>query len=178
MEHQARTNDSENTSRKPITVEEMAPRKLRDRRRSFPRSTGLQTPNILKTQQQSCFSGSAYSFFGKKGQFVRGVSGITQSQTDRVRVPGTAEIDDLRTAISVLLESGAFEAVKGIGYALPHVSSSLICRSREPCLATTDDTLVLIVAKGALVADPHEGCGSDVAITDGAFAIALVAEAP
>ena len=43
-------------------------------------------------------------------------------------------------------------------------------------LATTDDTLVLIVTKGAFIAYPHQRCGSNVAVADGAFAVTFVAE--
>lgn len=92
-------------------------------------------------------------------------------------VPGTPQVYDLRTAISVLLQSGAFEAVEGIRYPLPHISSSLSDQGRASYLATTDYTLILVVSKGALIADPHKSCRSDVAITNRAFAITLVAEA-
>ena len=44
-------------------------------------------------------------------------------------------------------------------------------------LAATNDALVLVVAKGALVADADEGRGPHVAVADGALAVALIAEA-
>ena len=66
--------------------------------------------------------------------------------------PRTAQVDDLRTAVAVLLQASAFEAVEGIGNAL----------------AAAHDALILVVAKGALVADAHEGLGADVGVADGA----------
>lgn len=60
--------------------------------------------------------------------------------------PRTTQIDNLGTAIPVLFQSGALEAVESVGDAL----------------AAADDTFVLVVAKGALVADAHEGCWADV----------------
>lgn len=47
----------------------------------------------------------------------------------------------------------------------------------EAHLAATHDAFVLVVAKGALVADAHQGRGPHVAVADGALAVALVAEA-
>lgn len=44
-------------------------------------------------------------------------------------------------------------------------------------LAAANNTLVLVVAKGAFVADANEGGGAHVAVADWAFAVALVAEA-
>ena len=44
-------------------------------------------------------------------------------------------------------------------------------------LTTAYHALILIVAKGAFVADTDECCGSHVAIADGAFAVAFVAKA-
>lgn len=44
------------------------------------------------------------------------------------------------------------------------------------CLATTDNTFVLIVSETALIADADEGGRSHVGIADGAFAIAFIAE--
>lgn len=43
-------------------------------------------------------------------------------------------------------------------------------------LATTDDTFILIVAKRALVTYSHERRRSNVAVANGTFAVALVAE--
>lgn len=75
--------------------------------------------------------------------------------------PRTTQIYNLGTPIAILLQPGALEAVKGVGDALP----------------ATDDALVLVVAEAALVADADEGGGPDVGVADGAFAVALVAEA-
>ena len=75
--------------------------------------------------------------------------------------PATPQIDDLRTPIPILFQPGALKAVESVGDAL----------------ATADDALVLVVAEGALVADADQGGGADVGVADGAFAVALVAEA-
>jgi hypothetical protein len=74
--------------------------------------------------------------------------------------PGAAQVDDLRTAVPVLLQPGTLETVKRVGDAF----------------AATYDTLVLIVAEAAFVADADQGRRPDVAIAYGAFAVALVAE--
>lgn len=73
----------------------------------------------------------------------------------------TAQVDDLGAAVAVLLQASALEAVESVG----------------DSLAAAHDTLVLVVAEGAFVADADEGGGADVAVTDGALSIALVAEA-
>jgi hypothetical protein len=44
-------------------------------------------------------------------------------------------------------------------------------------LAAAHDTLVLIVAERALVADSYESSWANVGVADWAFAVALVAEA-
>jgi uncharacterized hydantoinase/oxoprolinase family protein len=44
-------------------------------------------------------------------------------------------------------------------------------------IATADNTLVLVVAEGALVTDMRDSRRSDVAVANWAFAVALVAEA-
>ena len=49
---------------------------------------------------------------------------------------GTSEVDDLGAAMAVLLQARTFEAVEGIGNDF----------------TTADDTLVLVVSKGTLVA--------------------------
>jgi hypothetical protein len=49
-------------------------------------------------------------------------------------------------------------------------------KERENYLATTDYTFILIVAKGAFVADAYEGCWAHVTVAYGAFAVAFVAE--
>lgn len=74
--------------------------------------------------------------------------------------PRAAQVDDLRTPIPILLQPRTFEAIEGIADAL----------------AATHDTLVLVVAEGALVADARQGRGPHVRVADGAFAVTLVAE--
>jgi hypothetical protein len=75
--------------------------------------------------------------------------------------PTTSQIDNLRTPIPVLFEPRALKAVECIAYPL----------------AAAYDAFVLIVAKGALVADARQRCGTDVGIADGTFAVAFVAQA-
>jgi len=75
--------------------------------------------------------------------------------------PTAAQIDNLRTAVSVLLQPRALEAVESVADAL----------------AAAHDTFVLVVAEGAFVADSNESGWSHVRVADGAFAVALVAEA-
>ena len=75
--------------------------------------------------------------------------------------PRAPEVDDLRTAISILLQPRALKAIESI---------------RDP-LPAANDTLVLVIAKRAFVANSHEGGRADVAVADGAFAVAFVAEA-
>lgn len=75
--------------------------------------------------------------------------------------PRASQIYNLGTAIPVLLEARALEAVERVGDAL----------------AAADDALVLVVAKAALVADAHEGRGAHVGVAHGTLAVALVAEA-
>jgi hypothetical protein len=74
--------------------------------------------------------------------------------------PTAAQVYNLRTPVSVLLQARALEAVEGVADAL----------------AAAHDTLVLIVAEGALVADAHQRRRSDVRVADWTFAVALVAE--
>lgn len=74
--------------------------------------------------------------------------------------PRTSEIDDLWTTVAVLLQARAFEAVERVG----------------DTLTPADDTLVLEVPEGTLVAYSHQSGGSNVGIADRAFAIALVAK--
>lgn len=71
-----------------------------------------------------------------------------------------AEVDDLGTAVAILLEARALEAVEGVADAL----------------AAADDALVLVVAEGALVADAHERGRAHVRVADGALAVALVTQ--
>ena len=75
--------------------------------------------------------------------------------------PRTTQIDNLRTSIPVLLKARALEAVEGI----------------RDALATADDALILVVAKGTFVTDTGERGRADVRVAYGAFAVALVAEA-
>lgn len=74
--------------------------------------------------------------------------------------PRTAQVDDLGTPVSILLQTRTFEAVECI----------------RDALATAHDTLVLVVPKGALIADSHQGRRSHIRVADGAFAVAFVAE--
>ncbi len=55
--------------------------------------------------------------------------------------PRTPQIDNLRTPVSIFLQSGTFEAVEGV---------------RDP-LPAADHTLVLIVSERAFIADSGEG---------------------
>lgn len=71
----------------------------------------------------------------------------------------TAQIDNLRTAISVFLQSRAREAVEGI----------------TDAFATADDTFVLVIAKSTFVAYTDCGGGPDVGIAYWTLAIAFVA---
>ena len=75
--------------------------------------------------------------------------------------PRASQVDDFRASISVFLQPRTFEAVEGVRDALP----------------TADDTLILVVAERAFVADTGEGGWSYVRVADGAFAVAFVAEA-
>jgi hypothetical protein len=75
--------------------------------------------------------------------------------------PRTSQVHNLRAPISILLEPGTFKTVECVAYSLP----------------TTDDAFILVIAEGALVADPREGSGPDIGVANGAFAIAFVAEA-
>ena len=102
--------------------------------------------------------------------------------------PRTPQIDNLRTPIPILLQPRTLEAVERVRDALfptavistcnksPSQSSKRERRSSTH-LATAHDALVLVIAKGALVADTDEGRGAHVAVADGAFAVAFVAEA-
>ncbi len=75
--------------------------------------------------------------------------------------PTAPQINNLRAPIPILLQPRALEAVERVADAL----------------AAADDAFVLVVAEGAFVADADEGGGADVGVTDGAFAVAFVAEA-
>ena len=75
--------------------------------------------------------------------------------------PRTPQIDNLRTPISIFLKPRTLKAIKSI---------------RDP-LSTANHALVLVVAERAFVADADEGCGADVGVANGAFAVAFVAQA-
>lgn len=95
--------------------------------------------------------------------------------------PRTAQVDDLRTPIPILFQPRTFKAVERVGYALsPHLCQPLFLRAREgeeeAYLSAAYHALVLVVAEGAFVADADEGRRAHVAIADGAFAVAFVAE--
>jgi hypothetical protein len=75
--------------------------------------------------------------------------------------PRTSQIDNFRTSISVFLQPRTFKAVEGV----------------RDALTTADDTLILVVAERAFVADTGKGGWSYVGVADGAFAVAFVAEA-
>jgi hypothetical protein len=75
--------------------------------------------------------------------------------------PRTSQIDDLRTAVAVFLQSCTFKTVECI----------------TDALTAAHDTLVLVVSEGALIADADEGGWAHVGIADGAFAVAFVAQA-
>ena len=75
--------------------------------------------------------------------------------------PATPQINNLRTPIPILLQARALEAVKRI----------------RDALAAAHDALVLVVAKGAFVADAGEGGGAHVRVADGALAVAFIAQA-
>jgi hypothetical protein len=74
--------------------------------------------------------------------------------------PRTTQIYNLRTSVSILLQTRTFEAVESIG----------------DTFTAADDTLVLIVAEGAFVTDASEGRRTHVGVADGTFAVALVTE--
>lgn len=75
--------------------------------------------------------------------------------------PRAAQVDNLGTAVAILLEAGALEAVKGV----------------RDALAAAHDALVLVVAEAALVADAHQRRRAHVRVAHGTLAVALVAEA-
>ena len=74
--------------------------------------------------------------------------------------PTTTEIDDLRAAVSILLQSGALEAIKGI----------------TDSFSSANYTFVLIISKRAFVAYADERCWAHVAIAHRTLPIALVAQ--
>lgn len=74
--------------------------------------------------------------------------------------PRTPQIDNLRTPIPILLQPRTLKAIERIA---------------DP-LATTHNALILVIAKGALVANAYESGGTHIGVADGAFAVAFVAE--
>lgn len=95
--------------------------------------------------------------------------------------PRTSQIDDLRTAIPILLKTCAFEAVKRIRDALSNNNVSRRFshhgwRYEQTYLTTTDHTFILVVTEGTFVTDTDESRRTNIAITDGTFAIAFIAE--
>ena len=75
--------------------------------------------------------------------------------------PRTPQIDNLRTPIPILLQPRTLKTVERI----------------TDALTTAHHALVLVVAEAAFVADAHECRGAHVAVADGAFAVAFVAQA-
>lgn len=75
--------------------------------------------------------------------------------------PRATQVDDLRTAVPILLEACALPAVEGV----------------RDAFSTTDNALVLVVAKGALVAYACQIRRPHIRVAGGAFAVALFAEA-
>jgi len=76
--------------------------------------------------------------------------------------PRTPKINNLRTAIPILLEARTLKAVEGV----------------RDALAAAHDAFVLVVAERAFVADSYQRCRPHVAVADGAFAVAFVAQPP
>jgi hypothetical protein len=74
--------------------------------------------------------------------------------------PRRAEIDDLWASITILLQSRALKAVKGVADAFP----------------AADNAFVLVVSKGALIADANESGRAHVRVADRTFAVTFVAE--
>ena len=74
--------------------------------------------------------------------------------------PRAAQINNLRTAIPILLQARTLETIKRVADAL----------------ATAHHALILVVAEAALVADAHEGRRPHVGVAHGTLAVALVAE--
>ena len=75
--------------------------------------------------------------------------------------PRTAQVDNLRTAIPIFLQSRALKAVVGVANAL----------------GAANDTSILVVSEGALVADADQGRGTHVGVAHGTFAVTLIAQA-
>ena len=89
------------------------------------------------------------------------------------------QIYDFRTTVPILFKASAFEAVKSVWYALRKRQLALILNDPSGILlhlATTNNTLILIIAKRAFVANANKRCGADVAIAHRALPITFVAE--
>ncbi|EZF95620.1 hypothetical protein H113_04067 [Trichophyton rubrum MR1459] len=76
--------------------------------------------------------------------------------------PRAAQVDNLRTPIPILLQSGTFETVE---------------RVTDPFPATYN-AFVLEVAKGAFIAHAHQSRRPHIGVADGTFAVTFVAQAP
>lgn len=74
--------------------------------------------------------------------------------------PRTPQVDDLRTPIPVLLQARTLKTIE---------------RVTDP-LAAAHNALILVVAKGTLIADAYEGRRTHVRVADGTLAVAFVAE--
>lgn len=95
--------------------------------------------------------------------------------------PRTAQVDNLRTPIPVLLQSGTFETIESVRDSLfPHLHEPLFPQAREgkgkAYLSTAYNAFILIVAKGTFVADTDERCRTHVAIAHRAFAVTFITE--
>lgn len=74
--------------------------------------------------------------------------------------PGRTEIDDFGASVAILLQSRALKAVKCIADAFP----------------AADNTLILVISEGALIADANESRRTYVGVTDRTFAVAFITE--
>ena len=74
--------------------------------------------------------------------------------------PRRAEVDNLRTSVTILFQPRTLKAVECVADAF----------------AATDNALVLVVSEGALVTDAGESGGSHVGVADRTFTVAFVAQ--
>jgi hypothetical protein len=74
--------------------------------------------------------------------------------------PRRSEIDDLRTSIAILFESGALETVEGVGNTF----------------AATDDTFVLVITERTFITDACQSRRSNVGIAHRTLPVAFVAQ--
>ena len=72
--------------------------------------------------------------------------------------PTTTQIYNLRASIAIFFQTRALEAVEGV----------------RNTLTTTHNTLVLVIAEGALVANTGQRCRTHVGVADGTLPVALV----